>query len=187
VIRPKTSEYHDFRGYAGKIYGADISVGDKVCVLPSLNESSITKIHFFDQEYESAEAGSSISIELADDINVTRGDMIVKATELPTIEKEIHAIVCWMDNKKLVAGAKYMLQHHSNRVLGKVENILNTIATDYSGKSPASELALNEIGEVVIKLSKAIYFDKYEEHKSNGSFILIDVATNTTAGVGFIQ
>ena len=187
VIRPKTSEYHDFRGYAGKIYGADISVGDKVCVLPSLNESIITKIHFFDQEYESAEAGSSISIELADDINVTRGDMIVKATELPKIDKEIHAIVCWMDNKKLVIGAKYMLQHHSNRVLGKVENILNTIATDYSGSSPASELALNEIGEVVIKLSKAIYFDKYEEHKSNGSFILIDVATNTTAAVGFIQ
>ena len=187
VIRPKTSEYHDFRGYAGKIYGADISVGDKVCVLPSLNESKITKIHFFDQEYQSAEAGSSISIELADDINVTRGDMIVKATELPTIEKEIHAIVCWMDHKKMVIGAKYMLQHHSNRVLGKVENILNTIATDYSGKSPASELALNEIGEVVIKLSKAIYFDKYEEHKSNGSFILIDVATNTTAAVGFIQ
>lgn len=187
VIRPKTSEYHDFRGYAGKIYGADISVGDKVCVLPSLNESRITKIHFFDQEYQSAEAGSSISIELADDINVTRGDMIVKATELPTIEKEIHAIVCWMDHKKMVIGAKYMLQHHSNRVLGKVENILNTIATDYSGKSPASELALNEIGEVVIKLSKAIYFDKYEEHKSNGSFILIDVATNTTAAVGFVQ
>lgn len=187
VIRPKTSEYHDFRGYAGKIYGADISVGDKVCVLPSLNESKITKIHFFDQEYQSAEAGSSISIELADDINVTRGDMIVKATELPTIEKEIHAIVCWMDHKKMVIGAKYMLQHHSNRVLGKVENILNTIATDYSGKSTASELALNEIGEVVIKLSKAIYFDKYEEHKSNGSFILIDVATNTTAAVGFIQ
>ncbi len=187
VIRPKTSEYHDFRGYAGKIYGADISVGDKVCVLPSLNESRITKIHFFDQEYQSAEAGSSISIELEDDINVTRGDMIVKATELPTIEKEIHAIVCWMDHKKMVIGAKYMLQHHSNRVLGKVENILNTIATDYSGKSPASELALNEIGEVVIKLSKAIYFDKYEEHKSNGSFILIDVATNTTAAVGFVQ
>ena len=187
VIRPKTSEYHDFRGYAGKIYGADISVGDKVCVLPSLNESRITKIHFFDQEYQSAEAGSSISIELEDDINVTRGDMIVKATELPTIEKEIHAIVCWMDHKKMVIGAKYMLQHHSNRVLGKVENILNTIATDYSGKSPASELALNEIGEVVIKLSKAIYFDKYEEHKSNGSFILIDVATNTTTAVGFVQ
>jgi sulfate adenylyltransferase subunit 1 len=68
-----------------------------------------------------------------------------------------------------------------------VENILNTIATDYSGTSPANELSLNEIGEVVIKLSKAIYFDKYEEHKSNGSFILIDVATNTTAAVGFIQ
>ncbi|MNR39212.1 Bifunctional enzyme CysN/CysC [compost metagenome] len=92
-----------------------------------------------------------------------------------------------MDSKKLVAGAKYFVQHNTNRVLAKIESVTNTIATDYSGTTPASQLAINEIGEVSIKLSKALYFDSYNENKSNGAFILIDAVTNTTAGVGFIK
>jgi sulfate adenylyltransferase subunit 1 len=187
VIRPKTEEYHDFRGYAGKLYGNSIKVGDAVTVLPSLTESKVAKIHFFDKTYEEAVAGSSITIELENDINVTRGDMIVKSAELPKIEKDITTTVCWMDAKKLVPGTKYIVQHNTNRVLAKIESIKNTIATDYSGTTPASELAINEIGEVSIKLSKALYFDAYNDNKSNGAFILIDTATNTTAGVGFIR
>ena len=187
VIRPKTEEYHDFRGYAGKLNGNNIKVGDAVTVLPSLTESVVTKIHFFDKQYDEAVAGSSITIELENDINVTRGDMIVKSNELPKIEKEITTTVCWMDSKKLVAGTKYLVQHNTNRVLAKVDSINNVIATDYSGTTPASQLAINEIGEVTIKLSKALYFDTYEENKSNGAFILIDPNTNTTAGVGFIR
>jgi len=187
VIRPKTEEYHDFRGYAGKLYGNSIKVGDAVTVLPSLTESTVTKIHFFDKTFDEATAGSSITIELENDINVTRGDMIVKSSELPKIEKDITTTVCWMDSKKLVAGTKYLVQHNTNRVLAKVESIKNTIATDYSGTTEASQLAINEIGEVTIKLSKPLYFDSYNENKSNGAFILIDTATNTTAGVGFIR
>ncbi|HSD07174.1 sulfate adenylyltransferase subunit 1 [Flavobacterium sp.] len=187
VIRPKTEEYHDFRGYAGKLSGNNIKVGDAVTVLPSLTESKVTKIHFFDKQYDEAVAGSSITIELENDINVTRGDMIVKSSELPKIEKDITTTVCWMDSKKLVAGAKYYVQHNTNRVLAKIDSVKNVIATDYSGITPASQLAINEIGEVTIKLSKAIYFDSYTENKSNGAFILIDAATNTTAGVGFIK
>jgi sulfate adenylyltransferase subunit 1 len=187
VIRPKTEEYHDFRGYAGKLYGNSIKVGDAVTVLPSLTESKVTNIHFFDKQYDEAIAGSSITIELDNDINVTRGDMIVKSSELPKIEKEITTTVCWMDSKKLVAGAKYFVQHNTNRVLAKIDSVKNVIATDYSGVTPASQLAINEIGEVTIKLSKAIYFDAYTDNKSNGAFILIDAATNTTAGVGFIK
>lgn len=187
VIRPKTEEYHDFRGYAGKLYGNSIKVGDAVTVLPSLTESKVTNIHFFDKEFSEASAGSSITIELENDINVTRGDMIVKSDELPKIEKDIVTTVCWMDSKKLVAGAKYFVQHNTNRVLAKIESVTNTIATDYSGTTPASQLAINEIGEVSIKLSKALYFDSYNENKSNGAFILIDAVTNTTAGVGFIK
>lgn len=80
-----------------------------------------------------------------------------------------------------------MIQHNTNRVLAKIESVNNVIATDYSGVTPASQLAINEIGEVTIKLSKALYFDTYNENKSNGAFILIDTATNTTAGVGFIK
>lgn len=187
VIRPKTEEYHDFRGYAGKLYGNSIKVGDAVTVLPSLTESTVTNIHFFDQQFDEAGAGSSITIELENDINVTRGDMIVKSSELPKIEKEITTTVCWMDSKKLVAGAKYFVQHNTNRVLAKIDSVKNVIATDYSGTAPASQLSINEIGEVTIKLSKAIYFDAYNDNKSNGAFILIDATTNTTAGVGFIK
>ena len=187
VIRPKTEEYHDFRGYAGKLYGNSIKVGDAVTVLPSLTESTVTNIHFFDQQFDEAGAGSSITIELENDINVTRGDMIVKSNELPKVEKDITTTVCWMDSKKLVAGAKYFVQHNTNRVLAKIDSVKNVIATDYSGTAPASQLSINEIGEVTIKLSKAIYFDAYNDNKSNGAFILIDATTNTTAGVGFIK
>ena len=187
VIRPKTEEYHDFRGYAGKLYGNSIKVGDAVTVLPSLTESKVTNIHFFDQQFDEAGAGSSITIELENDINVTRGDMIVKSNELPKVEKDITTTVCWMDSKKLVAGAKYFVQHNTNRVLAKIDSVKNVIATDYSGTAPASQLSINEIGEVTIKLSKAIYFDAYNDNKSNGAFILIDAPTNTTAGVGFIK
>ncbi|WP_304198101.1 sulfate adenylyltransferase subunit 1 [Flavobacterium alvei] len=187
VIRPKTEEYHDFRGYAGKLYGNTIKVGDAVTVLPSLTESKVTKIHFFDQQFDEASVGSSITIELENDINVTRGDMIVKSNELPKVEKDITTTVCWMDSKKLVAGAKYFVQHNTNRVLAKIDSVKNVIATDYSGVTPASQLSINEIGEVTIKLSKAIYFDAYTDNKSNGAFILIDATTNTTAGVGFIK
>ena len=187
IIRPKTEEYHDFRGYAGKLYGNSIKVGDAVTVLPSLTESKVTNIHFFDQQFDEAGAGSSITIELENDINVTRGDMIVKSNELPKVEKDITTTVCWMDSKKLVAGAKYFVQHNTNRVLAKIDSVKNVIATDYSGTAPASQLSINEIGEVTIKLSKAIYFDAYNDNKSNGAFILIDATTNTTAGVGFIK
>ncbi|REG96289.1 sulfate adenylyltransferase subunit 1 [Flavobacterium aquicola] len=187
VIRPKTEEYHDFRGYAGKLYGNNIKVGDAVTVLPSLTESTVTNIHFFDQQFHEASVGSSVTIELENDINVTRGDMIVKSGELPKVEKDITTTVCWMDSKKLVAGAKYFVQHNTNRVLAKIDSVKNVIATDYSGTAPASQLSINEIGEVTIKLSKAIYFDAYNDNKSNGAFILIDATTNTTAGVGFIK
>ena len=187
VIRPKTEQYHDFRGYAGKLYGNSIKVGDAVTVLPSLTESVVTKIHFFDQQFDEAEAGSSITIELENDINVTRGDMIVKSNQLPKVEKDITTTVCWMDSKKLLAGTKYLIQHNSNRVLAKIDSVNNVIATDYTGTKEASQLAINEIGEVTIKLSKALYFDTYDDNKSNGAFILIDPSTNTTAGVGFIR
>ena len=187
VIRPKTEEYHDFRGYAGKLYGNTLKVGDSITVLPSFTQSKVSNINFFDKQFNEATAGSSITIELENDINVTRGDMIVKSDELPKVEKDIQSTICWMDSKSLIPGAKYLIQHNSNRILAKIDNIKNVIATDYTGEKPATQLAINEIGEVNIKLSKALYFDTYEENKSNGAFILIDTATNTTAGVGFIH
>ncbi len=188
VIRPKMDEYHDFRGYAGKIYGGSLKVGDSVTVLPSLTQSKVKEIYFFDKKYDEAVAGSSVNITLEDDINITRGDMLVQSNELPQIEKQITATVCWMDSKQLQPGAKYMVQHNTNKVLSKIDAIKNVVSTEYTGVHDANnKLALNEIGEVSIKLSKPIYFDAYKDNKANGSFILIDTQSNTTAGVGFIN
>ena len=188
VIRPKTKEFHDFRGYAGKIYGGSLKVGDNITVLPSLTQSKIEEIYFFDKTYNEAVAGSSVNITLEDDINVARGDMLVKTDELPKIEKQINATVCWMDSKQLRPGAKYIVQHNSNKVLSKIDAIKNIVSTDYTGLVDSNnKLALNDIGEVDIKLSKPLFFDSYKDNKYNGAFILIDTQTNTTAGVGFIN
>ncbi|MFD1095059.1 sulfate adenylyltransferase subunit 1 [Salegentibacter chungangensis] len=187
VIRPKTDEYHDFRGYAGKISGSSLKVGDEVTVLPSLTTSSIKEIYFFDQKFEEAPAGSSVTISLADDINVARGDMLVKTGEEPQQTKLLNATVCWMDNKELIAGTKYVLQHHTNGILAKINKVEGHIQTNFGGVKEASSLKLNEIGKVSIKLSKPIFADNFEDNKANGRFILVDTQTNTTAGVGFIK
>ena len=187
VIRPKTADFHDFRGYAGKVYGGSLEVGDEVAVLPTGTRSRIKEIHFFDQTFQRAEAGNSITLTLEDDINIARGDMLVKAEELPRVERDLEATVCWMDAKPLAGGGKYILQHNTNQVLSKIQLIRNVIATDYSGSEPAGALELNQIGETSIKLSKPIYFDPYSKNKTNGAFILIDPQTNTTSGVGFIH
>lgn len=187
VIRPKKDEFHDYRGYAGKIYGSSLKVGDAVTVLPSLTSSKIKSIEFFNEEFDEAVAGSSVTITLEDDINVTRGDILVKSDEVPQSAKTLKAAVCWMDGKALVPGAKYEIQHNTNRILAKIDSIESVISTDYSGEdAAASQLTLNEIGKVNFKLSKNLFYDNYADNKAGGSFILIDTQSNTTAGVGFI-
>ena len=188
VIRPKTEEFHDFRGYAGKLYGGSLSVGDEVTVLPSKTSSKIKEIYHFDKTYDKAERGSSVNITLENDINISRGDLLVKSSELPKEAKQIEAKICWMDAKNLVPGTKYLIQHGANRVIAKIGDVKSVIKTDFTGKDDsASQLAINEIGEVSIKLAKPLFYDAYADNKANGSFILIDAQTNNTSGVGFIQ
>ncbi|MEX6625432.1 sulfate adenylyltransferase subunit 1 [Tenacibaculum salmonis] len=188
VIRPKTEEYHDFRGYAGKIYGGDLAVGDTITVLPSGTKSKVKTIQFFDKEYSKVKRGSSITITLEDNINISRGDMLVKENEEPTVAKELSATICWMDKTPLQASSKYIIKHGVNEVKAKINTLTSIIKTDFSGKQEnPSELVLNEIGEVTLKVSKPLFFDSYSKNKANGSFILIDPKTNNTAGVGFIQ
>lgn len=186
VIRPKTAEFRDFRGYAGKVTGNSLKVGDEVTVLPSLTTSTIKEIYFFKDRYSEAPAGSSVTITLTNDVNVTRGDMLVKTREVPLVTKELLATVCWMDGKALVPGSKYLLQHNTNSIFSKIDKIESKIAANFEGSSQASALQLNEIGKVTIRLSKPVFADKFEKNKDNGRFILIDTQTNTTAGVGFI-
>ncbi len=188
VIRPKTSAFHDYRGYAGKVYGGEIKVGDEVLVLPSGTKTKIKEINFNGKKYESAARRSSISVLLEDNVNVSRGDMIVKVNELPKVDKKFTATVSWMDTKKLLAGSKYVLQHGVNKVLAKVTTINNKIETDFSGiETNILSLNINDIASVSFQLNKPIFFDSFKEHRTNGSFILIDLQSNSTVGVGFIE
>jgi len=188
VIRPKTDEYHDFRGYAGKLYGGDLAVGDSVTVLPSATKSTIKSIQFFDKEYARAKRGSAVSITLEDDVNVSRGDMLVKTGEEPSVVKQLEATICWMDKAPLQASQKYYIKHGVNDVQAKITELTALIRTDFSGKSATpSQLSLNEIGEVSLKVSKPLFVDSYAKNKANGAFIIINPKTNTTSGVGFIK
>jgi sulfate adenylyltransferase subunit 1 len=188
VIRPKTEDFHDYRGYAGKVYGGDLSVGDDIMVLPSKTRSKIKAIYFYDEKYETASRRSSVTITLENDINVSRGDMIVKEGDSPTIDKQFTANVCWMDSDQLTAGGKYIVQHGINKVLAKVDRINHKINPDYSGfEKDVTGLAINDIASVTFKLNKPIFYDQFKDHRTNGSFILIDPQSNNTVGAGFIQ
>ncbi len=188
VIRPKTAKYHDFRGYAGKIYGGDLEIRDEVTVLPSQTKSRIKSINLFDKEYGRAKRGSSVTITLDDNVNVSRGDMLVKVGEEPTIAKELNATVCWMDSVPLQTAQKYYIKHGLNDVKVKITQLSSIIKTDFSGKiNNPSKLELNQIGDIQLKLSKPLLVDTYNLNKSNGSFILINPKTNNTVGVGFIR
>ncbi|QLG44450.1 sulfate adenylyltransferase subunit 1 [Costertonia aggregata] len=188
VIRPKTDEHHDFRGFAGKVYGGELSVGDEVVALPSQTRSKIKEIFFYDKKYETAARRSSVTITLEDEINLSRGDMLVKAGDLPTIEKQFTATISWMDSEKLTTGKKYVVQHGINKVLAKVDNIHHKINPDYSGiEKNVDGLGMNDIAQVTFKLNKPIFYDKFKNHRTNGSFILIDTQSNNTVGAGFVQ
>lgn len=188
VIRPKTEEHHDFRGFAGKVYGGELSVGDEVVALPSQTRSKIKDIYVYDKKYKTASRRSSVTITLEDEINLSRGDMLVKANDLPTIEKQFTATISWMDSKPLAAGNKYVVQHGVNKVLAKVDQVHHKIAPDYSGvDAEAQSLGMNDIAEVSFRLNKPIFYDKFKNHRTNGSFILIDTQSNNTVGAGFIS
>lgn len=188
VIRPKTEDFHDFRGFAGKVYGGELSVGDEVVALPSQTRSKIKDIYFHDKKYQTASRRSSVTITLEDEINLSRGDMLVKAGDLPTIDKQFTATVSWMDSEKLTSGKKYVVQHGVNKVLAKVDNIHHKINPDYSGiDSEVDGLGMNDIAKVTFKLNKPIFYDQFKNHRTNGSFILIDTQTNSTVGAGFIS
>jgi sulfate adenylyltransferase subunit 1 len=188
VIRPKTNEFHDFRGYAGKVYGGDLNVGDEVVVLPSQTISKIKEIYAYDQVYDTAARRSSVTITLEDDVNISRGDMIVKKNDLPIIDKQFTATISWMDAKQLTNGGKYILQHGVNKVLARVQKINHKIQPDYSGiESDVDNIKMNDIASVTFKVNRPIFYDPFKEHRTNGSFILIDSQSNNTVGAGFIQ
>ena len=188
VIRPKTEEFHDFRGYAGKIASGTFAVGDEVVVLPTGLTSRIATIEKFDHKLDHAGAKESVVITLETDVDVSRGNMLVKVGQEPEQRRELTARVCWLDAQPLTAGRTYLLQHGVNDAKAKVLAIdevthVQTLETEAN----APQLKLNEIGTVRLKTAKPLFADRYAANPANGAFILVDEFSHSTVGVGFVE
>jgi sulfate adenylyltransferase subunit 1 len=188
VIRPQAAELHDYRGYAGKVISGVYHKGDKIVVLPSEVESTIKSIEIAGKEVEEAYALQSVIIHLEDDIDISRGDMIVPANNRPNVEQEFEVLVCWMDNKPLIPGNKYLLQTNSRVVRSVIKEIeykldVNTLQKEYSPE----KAALNDIIKATVKTSSPVAFDSYKKLRQSGGAILIDETSNVTVGACMLQ
>ncbi len=188
VIRPMSEAYHDYRGYAGTVAGGVFKPGDEVVVLPSGFTSTIEAIDTADGPVDEAFAPMAVTIRLADDIDVSRGDMICRPHNQPNVGQDIDAMVCWMsEQSSLSPRAKFAIKHttRSARVLVKDLHYrldVNTLHRDHD----AGELGLNEIGRVSLRSTAPLFYDDYRRNRDTGSFILIDEATNNTVAAGMI-
>ena len=188
VIRPRAAELHDYRGYAGKVISGIYKKGDRVIVLPSGIESTISAIEIGGAEIEEAYALQSVVLHLEDDVDVSRGDMIVPLNNQPTLEQEFEALLCWMDNKPLIPGNKYLLQINSRVVRSVVKEIeykldVNTLQKNYSPE----KAQLNDIIKATIKTASPVAFDSYRKLRQGGGAILIDETSCVTVGACMLQ
>ncbi|MCZ8344602.1 MAG: GTP-binding protein [Leptospira sp.] len=187
VIRPQTTEYHDYRGYAGQIRSGHFSVGDPVTILPSGLRSKIKEIDTFDGKVNEAFSPMSVTIQLVDDVDVSRGDMIVRSDAEPTLSQDLEGTICWMDTKAMVPGNKYMFRQSTNAVKASIRSLNYRVDTQTHEKMDADRLNLNEIGQVTIRTAKPVAYDPYEKIRGTGSFILIDEGTNQTVAAGMLE
>lgn len=189
VIRPMTEAYHDFRGYAGKISSGTFQVGDEIRVLPTGQESTIASIEKFEQKLSKAEAGDSVVITLSTDIDISRGNTLIKASEVEAPQlKDFSAQVCWLDHQALSPGKTYLLQHGIHITKAKISQITERLdVVAQTSTENVDSLKLNEIGRISLRTAQAIHADRYADNPANGAFILIDEFSNSTVGVGFVS
>ena len=187
IIRPESEEYHDYRGYAGRIAGGVFRPGDKVLALPSGIPSVVTSIDTIRGELAEAFPPMSVTLRLADDIDISRGDMIVQEKNLPTVSTEMQIMMCWMNQKPLETNARLVVKHTTKEVkclVRKIDYVLNisTLAKIF----PATRVMLNEIACVTIRTTHPLCYDRYSINRITGSLILINEATNETVAAGMI-
>lgn len=188
VIRPRTEALHDYRGYAGRVSSGSFAVGDEIQVLPNDRRSRITGIERFGRPVERAEAGDSVTLLLADDIDISRGCTLCAPESAPPARREVRAQMCWLDHSALENGKTYLLQHGVNRVrakIARIESVLDVVTR--AETADPGRLKLNEIGAATLRLAQPIFADAYADVPTSGAFILIDEWSNTTAGVGFVS
>jgi len=189
VVRPHSDEHHDYRGYAGRVASGAFKPGDEVIVLPSGFGSRVKTIHVGNEELGEAYYPLSVAITLEDDVDVSRGDMIVKPNNRPKIDQELDAMICWFsESKTLGVGGKYLLRHTTKEaqaivtdVRYKVDvNTLHRIDND-------SEFTMNDVGRIAFRASQPIFHDTYRRNRNTGSFILVDPFTNETLAAGMLR
>jgi sulfate adenylyltransferase large subunit len=188
VIRPKSDEFHDYRGYAGRVAGGVLKPGDDVLVLPSGMTSKVAGIDLFDTEIDEAFPPMSVTVRLEDDVDVSRGDMIARPHNAPKPSQDIDAMICWMTTQPLQPRQKLAIKHTTRTGRALVKDIqyrldVNTLHRDQDTK----ELALNEIGRVQLRTTIPLLCDPYSKNRATGSFILIDETTGVTIGAGMIN
>ena len=187
IIRPQSKEFPDYRAYAGRVEGGIFKPGDEVMVLPSGFTSRIKSIHAAADTIAEAFAPMSVEITLEDDLDISRGDMLVKPNNKPTVSQDIEVMICWMNVKPLQTNSKLIIRHTTNEARCMIKevrykiniNTLHRIENDV-------EIKLNDIGRIVLRTTKPLLFDSFTKNKSTGSVILIDEFTNETVGAGMI-
>ena len=188
VIRPQTKALHDYRGYAGKVISGVYKIGDRITVLPTNQTTTISKLEIAGVEVNEIIAPQSATICLTDDIDISRGNTIVLSNNLPQISNQLEVLLCWMDEKPLVAGNKYFLQHNSNLVRCIVKEIAYKLDVNTLQQLPITEnIKLNEVVKATFKTATPLVFDKYTNLKANGSAILIDETSNNTVAAVLFQ
>jgi len=186
VIRPQSAEHHDFRGYAGRLAGGVLAVGDEVVVAPSGKRSRIASIDGQHGRVEKAITPTSVTVQLEDHVDVSRGDLICDPASAPEPVRELTAHMCWMTDAPLLAGARYALKHTTRSVRAIVDAIEHRVDVHTLAAEDAAELGLNDIGRVRLRLSAPLVVDPYSRNRDTGSFIVIDEATGDTVGAGMV-
>jgi sulfate adenylyltransferase subunit 1 len=187
VVRPQQKEHHDYRGYAGRIAGGIYKPGDKVMVLPSGFTTTIKAIDTFEGEVKEAFAPMSVTIRLTDEIDISRGDMIVRENNIPQVGQDIELMVCWLHERPLQLNGKYTVRHTTKEARCIIKEIrykvdINTLHRMENDK----EIKMNDIGRVHIRTTAPLFFDEYRRNRLTGSLILIDEGTNETVGACMI-
>ncbi len=186
VIRPMDDAHHDYRGYAGQVAAGVLRPGDEVAVLPGGHRTRIAAIDTLDGEIDAAFPTMSVTIRLEDELDVSRGDMIVNPDDPPVAGRELEAMICWMSSQPMTPGARYALKHTTRTVRAVVDELEYKIDVNALEHLKAPQLGLNEIGRVKLRTSAPVMVDRYRRNRTVGSFILIDEATNDTVGAGML-
>jgi sulfate adenylyltransferase large subunit len=186
VIRPHSTEHHDYRGYAGQLAGGVVRPGDEVLLLPSGQHTRIKAIDTFDGQRQCAFPPMAVTLRLEDELDISRGDMITDLDDPPSSARELDATVCWMSDAALRPGTRYQIKHTTRSVRAVVSEIEHRVDVNTLAHEPASQLGLNEIGRVRLRTSAPLIVDSYVSNRTTGSFILIDEASGDTVAAGMV-